>query len=116
MKKQYHFTYDLFEGDAIFVIDTEVFTEEVARESLEFYYRPHVNLTGNVIIDTLRMYAEYAIKEASFDNASLYGVKLMFSEAEGLYSVDGTQGIELTMVNGLEFDEDLLELKDVKDV
>lgn len=112
MKKIYEFEYDLNNAEVKFEVDDTIFTEKVAKETLNFFYMPNVYCTGNTIIDTLRFYAEIIISELSFNNNNVYSVKEYFKNAEGLYPLDGSVGIRLISGYGFEFDNSLLKLKE----
>ncbi len=111
MKKKYKFNYDLYSAEAHFVIDTEVFTEEEAKETLEFFTWDY-DKDKNPIDEVLKKYALEAIKEATSCNLGIEDVVIKaFNDKEGFSKIDGSAGIELTYIEGYEIDESRLEVE-----
>lgn len=100
--KKYSFDYDLGEADALFEVDTEKFTEEMANATLEFFSWDY-DKKANPIDEVMKKYAMRAIEFATFNNHNAYGVKSDFENAEGFAKVDGSVGVTLIRVNGYEF-------------
>lgn len=109
MIKTYECTYNEYEGKAVFKVDTTKFTKEHALSTLEFFLWDY-DKDANPITEVIKKYSLEAIKEATFNNYNLEGVINAFKDKEGFGNIDGSIGLELTMVYGYDFDEDGLEL------
>jgi hypothetical protein len=109
MKREYKFIYNTYDANASFIVDTEIFKEEDAKELLEFFSWNY-DKNANPIDELMKKYAIKAIWVATTENYNLYGVQSWFEEQEGFINVDGSQGVELTSVTEYEFDEDGLEV------
>lgn len=108
--KTFKFDYDQGEARAIFSVDTDLFTEEMAKGTLEFFLWSYDKL-NDPIEEVMYKYAMEAIVSASKYSHNTYGVKKDFENKEGFCKVDGSQGITLLTVSGYEFEEDKLELE-----
>ena len=111
MKKRYSYNYNSYDATVSFEIDTEVFTEEVANATLEFFTWDY-DKENNPIDEVLKKYALEAIRVATFNDFNEYGVISEFENKEGYCRLDGSNGIELVEITGYEFDEDSLFLED----
>lgn len=109
MIKTYTFDYDSGEASAVFTVDTEKFTSEMANETLNFFTWDFDN-EEDPLDEVMKKYAMQAIRFATINNHNAYGVILDFKEAEGFAPVDGSLGITLTSVRGYEFDDYALEM------
>lgn len=110
MIKTYSFNYDFHKAFADFEVDTKVFTEVVAQETLDFFTWDYDN-EENPIDAVLKKYALEVIHEATSNNYNTHGVISAFDNKEGFCRLDGSNGIKLTYVEKFEFDEDDLEMK-----
>lgn len=110
MIKHYTFNYNVYEAEACFKVDTDVFTEEMAKETLNFFTWDF-DKDADPIDEVMKKYAMEAIKIATFNNYNLFGVKEEFMSNEGFCKVDGSMGIELNVVSGYEFDESNLSME-----
>jgi hypothetical protein len=107
MKKEYTFDYNSMEAEAIFEVDTEVFTDEHARATLEFFTWDY-DEEADPIDEVMKKYAVEAIKFATAENYNEQGVISEFDSYEGFCKIDGSAGIELISVTAYRFDPDVL--------
>lgn len=110
MTKTYHFDYDYLEAEARFEIDTDKFTAELAKETLEFFTWQY-DKEADPVDEVMKKYAMEAIRIATFNNYNAFGVTSDFKNKEGFAPIDGSKGIKLMMVSAYEFDEEKLEMK-----
>lgn len=110
MKKKYKFDYDFSKAIAEFEVDTEVFTPDHAKATLEFFIWDY-DLEADPIDEVMKKYAIEAIKMATYNNHNTKGVIYDFEEKEGFATINGALGILLTDVEGFEFKEDELTVK-----
>ena len=110
MKKEYYFNYDNYEAECTFIVDTDKFTSEHAKATLEFFTWKY-NKKADPIDEVLKKYAIEAIKISSKYNYNTYGVIHEFEDHEGFCKIDGSMGITLTAINSFEFEDDQLEMK-----
>lgn len=106
--KHYEFDYDFGNAEVTFKVDLDVFTEKTAKLLLDFFGWDYDEDT--VIYDLLKKYAMKAISVSTAENLNEFGVKNWFAEQEGFLALDGSQGIELILVSGYEFDDEYLEV------
>lgn len=109
MIKHYTFNYNVYEAEAAFKVDTEKFTEEKAKATLEFFLWDY-DTEADPIDEVMKKYAMEAIKIATFEDYNLAGVIEAFKNKEGFFPIDGSHGIELNLINEYEFDEYDLEM------
>lgn len=109
MIKIYRITYNYYEAETTFKVDTEKFTEEIAKQTLDFYSWEY-NKNNNPIDEALKKYAIQAIKFATYNDYNTLGVIREFEDTEGFANVDGSMGIQLIDVEPYEFDEDNLDI------
>ena len=109
MIHKYKFNYDFYEAEAYIKVDTEKFKEDDAKLLLEFFSWDY-NKEANPIDELMKKYALTAIKIATANNFNLFGIKNWFEEQEGFISVDGSQGVEITMVYPYEFDDEKMDM------
>lgn len=109
MIKHYTFDYNMGEAEASFKVDTEVFTNETAKATLEFFSWNY-DKDADPIDEVLKKYAIEAIREATFNTYVTKGVIQAFEKKEGFSRIDGSNGIELMTVWGYEFDERYLDV------
>lgn len=107
MKRHYTFNYNMNEAEACFVVNTEIFTAEMALATLEFFSWDW-DEEADPIDEVMKKYAMQCIKHSTFNGHNVFGVKGDMEKTEGFGRVDGSIGITLNMVSGYEFyDEDL---------
>lgn len=111
MKKRYSYNYNHYDATVSFEIDTEVFTEEIAKATLEFFTWDY-DKENNPIDEVLKKYALQAIRVSTFNDFNEHGVISEFENMEGYCRLDGSNGIMLVEVTGYEFDENSLFLED----
>jgi hypothetical protein len=109
MKRTYLFDYDCGEASATFVVDTEKFTPEMAKETLDFYYWDY-DKEADPVTEVLRKYALQAIVFATSTERGLNGVLDEWKHLEAFHPID-TDIVKLIEVSGYEFDEEKLEMK-----
>lgn len=108
MIKTYNFEYGFMdEASATFEVDTEKFTPKMANNVLSFFSWDY-DKEADPIVEVMKKYAMTAIKIATSDNYSTYGVTDEFNDLEGYYPVNGSQGIKLTNCQQYEFNEEEL--------
>lgn len=105
MIKRYNFNYNSYDADVSFIVDTEIFTNEHAQATLDFFLWDY-DSDADPIDEVMKKYAIEAIKIATYYVCGVYGVKEQFKELEGYCLVDGSSGIELVDISGYEFEED----------
>jgi hypothetical protein len=110
MIKTYEFNYSNHDAEACFEVNTDEFTPEHAKATLDFFIWDY-DLEGDPIDEVMIKYALKAIKIATFENFNLNGVINEFYEAEGYCPVDGSSGILLKSVCGYEFNPLFMEVK-----
>lgn len=110
MIKKFNFDYNTYEADALFEVDTEVFTAEMAKATLDFFTWDY-DEENDPIEEVMKKYAIEAIRVATFNNFNAFGVEMEFRNKEGFGKIDGSIGIKLIRVNGYEFDDDCLEME-----
>lgn len=114
MIKHYTFDYNIYDAQASFKVDTEKFTEEIAKSTLDFFDFDY-DKEADIIDEVLKKYAMEAIRISTFDNYSTKEVIKDFNCNEGFFRVDGTMGIELMTVKRYDFDEDKLSMEVVNE-
>lgn len=107
--KTFKFIYGFHDAEAVFEVDTKVFTADMANATLEFFSWDY-NEDNDPVEEVLRKYAIQAIKIASFSNLNTSGVISEFEDLEGFGHIDGSIGLTLVDVEGYEFDEDEMDL------
>lgn len=110
MKIKYEFNYKIYEATAGFIVDTDIFKPEDAKEYLEFFSWDYDD-ENDPIEELMKKYAMRAIKVATAKNYNEYGVKSWFEANEGYLPLDGTKGVELKYVAEYLFDESCLYLE-----
>lgn len=111
--KRYSFDYNNGDASAEFEVDTETFTEEMAKETLNFFsWDDPYDKDADPIDEVLKKYATQAIWFATMNRHNVTGVISDFNEdAEGYYSVDGEHGIKLLSIDGIEIIESYLTME-----
>lgn len=108
MIKTYTFEHE-YDAEVEIKVDLEKFTQKMALNTLEFFSW-YYDEENNPIDEVVRKYAIEAIRLSTINNYNINGVIRAFENNEGFYKVDGSMGIELVMVLGIELDEDYLTL------
>jgi len=102
VKTPYSFFYNQTSGKASFEVDTTIFTEEKAKDSLavmgSFYSKD-----SDPIVEVLKKYAMQAIKIATKDDMSTNQIAQELSMYPGFFNINGNSGITLTNVEGVKF-------------
>lgn len=112
MIKKFTYNYNWGDATATLSIDTAKVSVAYAKELLAFWGKDK-GLEDHEVIDYLgQYYCRMAIIFASTEHHNTNGVIADFEEAEGYAPVDGSQGILLERVEGLEWMELELELQD----
>jgi hypothetical protein len=109
MIRHYTFNYNFYEAEACFKVDTEKFKPEDAQLLLEFFSWKY-DKEADPIDELMKKYAIKAIWIATAENLNEFGVKDWFEEQEGFIAIDGSQGVELNLIEAYEFDEDSLSM------
>jgi hypothetical protein len=110
MIKKYSFVYNTYDAKAVFIVDSDKFTTEHAKATLEFFTWDY-DEENDPIDEVIKKYAMEAIKIATFNNYNLLGVISEFDDNEGFCKVDGTSGIELIDISSYEFDDENLNME-----
>lgn len=108
--KTYSFNYDLYGAEAKFTVDTEKFTDEHAKATLEFFTWDY-DKDADPIDEVMKKYAMESIKIATFNNYNTMGVIDEFEDNEGYARVDGSVGLTLVSVEKYEFDPESLYME-----
>lgn len=108
--KTYSFMYGFHEAIVTFEVDTDVFTPDLANETLQFFIWDYEK-KADPIDEVMKKYAIQAIKCATFNSYNELGVISDFEETEGYYKIDGSNGIRLIDVSEFEFDESNLTME-----
>lgn len=109
MVEKYECNYGFHEAAAVFLIDRDKFTPEVAKEVLEFWSWEY-DEEADPIEEAIKKTAIEVIHVASFEGLNTLGVKSEFDSREGWYRLDGSEGITLLKVENYVFDEDHLTI------
>lgn len=111
MKKKFEYEYDFSQASVKFEVDLEKFDETNALMTLNFF-RWKWDRNADPVSEAMKKYAMCCIRIATFDGLNTSGVIKKMNDLEGYAPVDGSMGIKLIYVEGIELDEDLLELKE----
>jgi maleate cis-trans isomerase len=106
--KTFEFNFDCYEAEAVFKVDTDIFTKEIAQETLDFFSWNY-NKGNDPITEVLKKYAMESIKLATHYSFNVNGVISEFRDKEGFANIDGSMGLTLVRVEGFEFDYDKLD-------
>lgn len=106
--KTFKFNYDCHEAEAVFKVDTDVFTNEHAKSTLEFFTWDY-DEDNDPITEVLKMYAVEAIRVATIYSFNTRGVISDFNNKEGFAKLDGSLGLTLLSIKEYEFDYDKLD-------
>ena len=109
MIKTYEYDYNNGEASASFLVDTEKFTPDMAKELLSFFVW-YYDTENDPLDEVMKKYALQAIRFATYNGHNKSGVISDFEEEEGWSRVDGSEGITLTEVTEYEFDDRFLTI------
>jgi len=111
MIKNYKFVYNMYEAEVEFLVDTELFTTEMAKSSLKFFIWDY-NKDADPIAEIIKKYAMKAIIASSRGYMNnVYSIEQEFVNCEGFIKVDGSVGIKLISITPYEFDEENLYIE-----
>ena len=98
----------MHEARAEFCVDTEKFTPEMGKATLEFFDWEY-DEEADPVDEVMKKYAIAAISEATRNMHNTNGVIRDFEQMEGFAPVNGSVGLNLLYVVGYEFQPDKLE-------
>lgn len=104
-KKKFVFRYDL--ADAVFLVDLELFTPEMAKETLTFFYWDYDH-EEDPVVEVLKKYA-LRVFLVGFGTGHKEVVRKW--DEEGFAPIDGSLGVELVDFSDYQFLEDNLEME-----
>lgn len=108
MIKNYKFVYNMYEAEVEFLVDTELFTTEMAKSNLQFFIWDY-NKDAEPIDEIMKKYAMKAIIASSRGYMNnVYSIQQEFDNCEGFYKIDGSDGITLKSIIPYEFNEENL--------
>ena len=110
MIKKYDFNYDFHKASCEFEVDLDKFTDEHAKSTLTFFLWDY-DEEENPIDEVMKKYAMECIRVATFNNCNKFGVIDEFNNKEGFGKLNGEIGVTLTYIEGLEFDDNDLDMK-----
>lgn len=117
MKSEYLFNYDMMTASVQLTVDRAVFTEEMAQDTLTFFsWDEEPDLHEDPIDEVVKKYAIMAIHLATKKEHNTTGVIADFEDLEGYYPVDGSHGIQLNYVEGIDISVSELQLESKKAV
>lgn len=106
--RTYEFDYQLGDASATIVIDTEIFTEEMAVSILEFFTWEW-DRDADLITEAAKKYALEVIQVATEQRYNVRGVRQEFDSKEGFAPFGQKYGIQLKAVERYEFTDYALE-------
>lgn len=98
------------DAECIIEVDFNKFTEEMARETLEFFVWDY-DRDGDPFEEFLKKLAIEIFKIGFAGNLSEYGVTEEFKENEGWPKLNSKSGLKLVYLQNFEFDEDNLTMQ-----
>ncbi|MBI6121345.1 DUF2528 family protein [Salegentibacter maritimus] len=111
--KKYKYNYDNYTASVEFEVDLHLFGEKQAKQTLDFFsWDEEPDYDNNLVDEVMLKYARMAIILATENNHNTRGVISDFNEQEGYYNVDGSFGIKLLYVEGVQIEARLLELEE----
>ncbi|MDU1906426.1 MAG: DUF2528 family protein [Dysgonomonas sp.] len=111
MVKIYKFDYGMGEASATFEVDTDIFTPEMANDTLTFFCWNY-DKDGDPIDEVMKKYAMQAIRLATEDSMCCEeSIISDFERLEGFGHIDGSIGITLTEIYGYELCESRLSVE-----
>lgn len=111
-KKVYNVDYNYSEAMASFEIDLDIFTNEIANSTLEFFSWDY-DKDNDPIEEVVRKYAIEAIRIATYFNYNTFGVIEEFKNNEGFCKLDGSMGIKLIDISGVSFNDLIVEIEEI---
>lgn len=107
MKQKVRFDYDMHAATIVFIVDREKFTEEMAKETLEFFvWDEPYDKEGDLVLEFLKKAALKAFPIACYHNWNAYGISEWFAAAEGWPAFIKENGLEIVSITNFEFLED----------
>ena len=110
MKKRYDFNLASYESMALFEVDLEKFTPEMAQATLDFFMWDY-DKEADPVDEVMKKYAIEAMRISTINDCNELGVIDEFENKEGFAKIDGSDGITLISVTGFEFEERLLDVE-----
>ena len=113
MKIRLRIDYDSGEATAFIDVDLEMFTEEMAKDTLDFFGWEYGE---DPRYESVKRHGIEAIFESTKSNLNTEGIIECFSinsVKEGFFPLDGKYGLTLINVDGYDLDESLFEIKEV---
>lgn len=104
MIKTYKYNYNWHDASAYIEIDPNKLSENDAQKLYDFFSWDDSEEPEGDIYDRLGyQYCRVAMKFATIESHNTQGVKSDFEASEGFLAVDGSQGITLVDVEGIDF-------------
>ncbi len=107
MIRVYNFNYDFFQASATIVVNTNLFSEDLALIELE-NMKCTFDRKANPIDELMKKYAIEVIKSSTFNNYDTNNVIKDFKRKEYFSEIDGSKGIKLTHVSPYSITEEYL--------
>jgi len=102
--RRYQFNYDFYKAYVEFDVNTDIFTEQSAKEVLDFWTWTY-DKENDLIDECIKKYAFECIILSGENNFTLLGIKDAFENKEGWTKIDGSMGIEILTNDCFEFEE-----------
>lgn len=109
--EELEFEYGFLDGTVNLTLDRSKFTEEMAKAVISFSDWD-IDEDNDVVTEVCRKIAYIVFWIATKEGYNTQGILNNQNRFEGLPSLDGTVGITLTYVEGLEIDESEFKLKE----
>ena len=109
--EELEFEYGFLDGTVNLTLDRSKFTEEMAKAVISFSDWD-VNKDNDVVIEACRKIAYIVFWTATREGYNTQGILNNQRLFEGIPLLDGSTGIKLTYVEGLEIDESEFKLKE----
>lgn len=111
MVKTYEYEYDTWDASVTLEVDLEKFDKTMALLTLNFFSW-NWDREADPIDEVMKKYAMECLRIASHEELNIQGVIIQMNHVEGFGPVDGSIGIKLVEVSGVELDIDKLTLKE----
>lgn len=112
MINTYEYSYNWDDASAKIQIDTDKLTKDDCISLLKFFTWKW-NEDECPYTELARLYCRTAMSFATCNNHNKIGVLMDFKEAEGFPELDGSYGITLIQVDGLDFSEIEIECDNI---